>query len=281
MKNITPQMQNHLNTEILTLCECLKITRRDGIILGFTTHDNPLIIDGLSYLPNNSFNPSAIIGTSDLKVDNLEIEGMISDDSIKESDILSGKYDHAEILIFQVNYNDLTAGKIIMRYGFLGEVRFDGSNFVAELGGLTTKLNSVMGEIYSATCRAKLGDSACKINLATRTVSGAVTSTISNSIFVDSSRIEVAGTFTHGVLKFTSGANTGLKFEVKADSNKQIKLMLEAPYQIAIGDTYTLTQGCDKRFATCKTRFNNAINFRGEPHLIGIDRLLETSATSN
>jgi uncharacterized phage protein (TIGR02218 family) len=281
MKNITPQMQSHLNEEILTLAQCLKITRKDGEVLAFTSHDMPIIVETITYSPNNSFNPSAIIGTSDLKVDNLEIEGMISSDSISEADILSGTYDNAEILMFQVNYNDLSAGKMIMRYGFLGEVRFDGSNFFANLAGLNSQLNGVIGEIYSSSCRAKLGDSACKVSLGDKTVNGAITSIGSNILFYDNARTEAAGNFTHGVLTFTSGANAGLDFEVKASGNGQIKLMLPTPYQMTVGDTYRLIQGCDKRFFTCKNRFNNAINFRGEPHLIGIDRLLETSSTMN
>jgi uncharacterized phage protein (TIGR02218 family) len=34
-----------------------------------------------------------------------------------------------------------------------------------------------------------------------------------------------------------------------------------------------LTEGCDKRFETCRVRFANSVNFRGEPHLPGNDLL--------
>ena len=34
-----------------------------------------------------------------------------------------------------------------------------------------------------------------------------------------------------------------------------------------------LTQGCNKNFATCRDRFANAVNFRGEPYLPGNDLL--------
>ncbi len=40
---------------------------------------------------------------------------------------------------------------------------------------------------------------------------------------------------------------------------------------IAIGDTFRVTAGCDKRFATCRNRFANAVNFRGLPHVPGND----------
>ena len=40
---------------------------------------------------------------------------------------------------------------------------------------------------------------------------------------------------------------------------------------IATGDAFTVTAGCDKRFATCRARFANAENFRGFPHIPGND----------
>ena len=37
------------------------------------------------------------------------------------------------------------------------------------------------------------------------------------------------------------------------------------------GDTFSVVAGCDKKFATCKAKFANALNFRGFPHLPGND----------
>ena len=41
----------------------------------------------------------------------------------------------------------------------------------------------------------------------------------------------------------------------------------------APGDLVEIVQGCDKMLATCGGRFGNVLNFRGEPHLPGIDLL--------
>ena len=41
----------------------------------------------------------------------------------------------------------------------------------------------------------------------------------------------------------------------------------------AVGDMVEIMEGCDKSFATCTARFANAANFRGEPHLPGMDLL--------
>ncbi|MBM3617735.1 MAG: beta tubulin, partial [Alphaproteobacteria bacterium] len=56
-------------------------------------------------------------------------------------------------------------------------------------------------------------------------------------------------------------------------------LVLPMAAAMAEGDAYEAFAGCDKSFGTCRTRFSNAVNFRGEPHVPGLDRMLETSST--
>jgi uncharacterized phage protein (TIGR02218 family) len=48
------------------------------------------------------------------------------------------------------------------------------------------------------------------------------------------------------------------------------------PFAHAIepGDAFTVTAGCDKQFTTCRTKFANAVNFRGFPHMPGPDYIL-------
>jgi uncharacterized phage protein (TIGR02218 family) len=53
------------------------------------------------------------------------------------------------------------------------------------------------------------------------------------------------------------------------------------PFAVEEGDSYSLQAGCDKTLPTCITRFNNALNFRGEPFVPGTDKMLETSSTRN
>ena len=53
------------------------------------------------------------------------------------------------------------------------------------------------------------------------------------------------------------------------------------PNNIAAGDTFNAVAGCDKTFETCVAKFNNAVNFRGEPHVPGMDKMLATAATAN
>lgn len=284
MKQISTDLAAHIAGDVTTLATCWKLTRRDSTVFGFTDHDSNIIFSGVTFLAATGFNPSAIQNSASLSVDNLDVEGMLSSGSITETDILAGLYDFAEIEIFQVNYTDLTQGSLRLRRGWLGEVAHYKQQFIAEVRGLTQRLSQTIGELYSASCRATLGDSRCKVDLSLSTVTGSVTSAASKLRFLDSSRTEPTGTFSFGTINFTSGANAGLGMEVKEyllipSTAGQLSLALPMPYAIQPGDTYSLTLGCDKTLATCFTSFNNVANFRGEPLVPGLDRMLETAGT--
>jgi len=283
MKQISSQLAAHLAGEVTTLATCWKLTRRDTTVFGFTDHDQDIVYSGITYKAATGFTPSAIQNSGSLKVDNLDVEGMISAGSITEVDILAGLYDFAEIEIFQVNYTDLTQGDLKLRRGWLGEVSLYKQQFVAEVRGLTQCLSQNMGELYSASCRATLGDSRCTVTLSSYTVTGSVTSVSSNLQFTDTSRTEVNDIFSSGKITFSSGANNGISMEIKqyinTGSGGQLTLVLPMPYTIQVSDTYSLSQGCDKTLSTCFSRFNNVVNFRGEPLVPGLDRMLETAGT--
>lgn len=133
MKVISSALISHLAQETTTLITCWKLTCRDSTTFGFTSHDRDVVVDGVTYKASTGFTPSMIASTSNLAVDNLDVEGMLSDDAINETDIHAGKYDFAEIEIFQVNYADLSQGKLKLRCGWLGEVSYGNDQFVAEV----------------------------------------------------------------------------------------------------------------------------------------------------
>lgn len=282
MKQISAELKTHLVGEVTTLATCWKITRRDAVMLGFTNHDRNLSFDSLEYKAASGFTPSAIENSPALNVDNLDVEGILSSGSITEADIMAGRYDFAEIEIFQVNYQDLTQGALKLRRGWLGEVSFHQDYFVAEVRGLTQLLAQRIGELYSPSCRATLGDARCKVDLEDHTVTGSTTSIISRLEFIDSGRSEVSGLFDFGTLTFTSGDNAGIAVEVKEyileSGGGRIILALPMPFDIS-NDDYSLSKGCDKTITTCFDRFNNVLNFRGEPAVPGVDKMLETAGT--
>ncbi|PIR39600.1 MAG: hypothetical protein COV35_03595 [Alphaproteobacteria bacterium CG11_big_fil_rev_8_21_14_0_20_39_49] len=281
MKIISSNLASHLASEVTTLATCWKLSRRDGTIMGFTDHNENIIYNSVTYLASSGFTPSAVANNSELAVDNMDIEGVIDSLAIKEEDIKAGLYDYAQIEVFMINYNDLTQGGINLRTGWLGEMKFSKNRFTIEVRGLMQSLTQGIGELYSPSCRAELGDLRCGVNLNGYTVTGSVTSVTNNRIFSDSTRNEDDAYFDFGKITFTSGLNNGLSMEVKRFRDKIITLVLPLPYVLAVSDAYSLIAGCDKNLNTCISKFSNAVNFRGEPYVPGIDKMLETAGTKN
>jgi uncharacterized phage protein (TIGR02218 family) len=272
MKPISPALKSHIEGEVTTLSTCWKATLKNGTVYGFTDNINDLFIDGINFTATSGYTASNIETSSDLAVDNLEIQGVLDSNLITEDDILAGVWDFAQIEIFQVNYNDLSQGKLYLRSGEIGIIKSGRSAFVAELRGLMQKYSNIIGEITTVTCRAEFCDNRCTLDINSFTFAGSVTSVTNNRIFTDSSRTEDTGFFEYGKIDFLTGNNAGLSMEVKAFTfGGLIELALAMPYEIQTGDTFNIIAGCSKTVDSCKS-YNNIINFRGEPHVPGQDK---------
>ena len=282
MKAASAALQAHLDGELTTLAYLVKVTRLDGTVLGFTTTDQNLTIGGVSYKADTAFTPSAVASTSGLATDNLEITGMLDSAAIDDADIEAGLYDQARVDFYACNWADLTQGTMQLRRGWIGEITRTGGAYVAELRGLRDLLQRPVGAYYTAECRFDLGDSNCAVNLAARTVTGSVSAVTDNETFGDDERPEATGVFAYGKLSWTAGANAGRTMDIKGwDAPSQtFTLWLPMPNAIEIGDTYSVTPGCDKRFTTCQTEFTNTPNFGGFPYIPGIGNILQYPDTN-
>jgi uncharacterized phage protein (TIGR02218 family) len=274
MKTISTNLKNHLAQETTTTCTLWKITRTDSQVFGFTDSAADVLYNGLNYVASTGHAPSSIQTNSTLSVDNLEVQSILDSTSITESDIQAGIWDFAEVLIMIVNYKDLSMGDMILRRGWLGNIKTGANNFTAELRGMMQPLQQVIGRVYTAACSAQLGDSACGINTTGYTYTGTVESTTDSRTFVDSLIVAATGYYNGGIITWTSGLNNTYKMEVKSNIGSSVVLQLGMPNPIQIGDSFTIVAGCDKTLATCKAKFNNVINFRGFPHIPGYDKML-------
>jgi uncharacterized phage protein (TIGR02218 family) len=87
----------------------------------------------------------------------------------------------------------------------------------------------------------------------------------SNSVITDSSRAEADDYFAYGNLTMTSGDNDGISREVRSFSTGEFILFQPFPYDVEVGETYSVYAGCNKQLATCRDKFSNVINFQGFP----------------
>jgi uncharacterized phage protein (TIGR02218 family) len=277
VRSIPPALQAKLDAGVTTLARCWIITRRDGIVMGFTDHDADITVAGTLCHAGTGLNASEATARLGLQVDGAEIAGALADESLAENDLAAGRYDAASIEVHLVDWSDPSLSLLLSK-GVLGEVRREGAAFTAELRSLAHRLNEESGRLYTATCSADLGDARCTVDLTDPALhgSGTVVSLAGTSAFHAAGLDAFAdGLFTAGKLSFTSGANAGFAVEVKthrlALDGVLIELWQQAPEPITIAEAFTVTAGCDKRFATCRDRFANSINFRGFPHIPGND----------
>lgn len=264
-------MADFLTRELTTAALCWRLERLDGVALGFTTHDRELAIGGLVYRAAPGMLPSEISLTDGFDLDTLDVEGALTSDAITAADLKAGRWDGAALSVFMVDW-EAPGETLPLARGELGEVSILGDAFEAELKGPTATLDRPAIEQTSPECRARLRDKRCRIDLAGRTRIAPIAAVVSeNEIEVDASAPD--DTWRYGQLRWLTGANSGLASPIMGSTGTFVTLREPPAIAAAAGDLVELIEGCDKRLATCIGRFGNAANFRGEPHLPGMDLL--------
>lgn len=268
------ELHSHLAGGLTTVARAWEIRRSDGVRLGFTDHDCDLAFDGQTFRADSGMTARALSQATGLSVDNSEAMGAIRSDSVTEEDIAAGRYDGAEVVCWLVNWADVDARRIMFR-GSIGEIRRGNGAFQAELRGLSETLNRPVGRVFQKPCTAVLGDAACGFDV---TASGysfeaPVVDVEENRMFRfgDLSGYSV-GWFQRGKLDVLTGVAQGLSAAIKrdhlrADGNRAIEIWEPLRANPQAGDLVRITAGCDKRFATCRLKFGNHMNFRGFPDL--------------
>ncbi len=277
MKTLGPDLEAHLASGATTLCWCWKLTRRDGVVQGFTDHDRTLSFEGVDFEAEAGFEAGEVSERVGLSVDNLDVAGAITSERLSEQDLGNGLYDDARIEIYRVNWQ-APEQRVLMRAGSIGEVRRAGKAFAAEIRGISHYLQQPKGRLYQFACDTDLGSAKCGIDVSLAVYR--TTAMVADVGALSEVRVSFAGTFeegwfTRGLARVLSGAVLPFTSEIRRhaerDDGTWITFWAEPAVALAVGDTLELTAGCDKHFETCRDRFANTANFRGFPHLPGND----------
>ena len=149
-------LSDHMATGLTTVCRCWAVTRLDGVVYGFTDHDQALAFDGITFRADAGLTAKSLVQGTGMSVDNTEALGVLSDDAISDVEIDQGRFDGAQVQSWLVNWADVTARKIQFR-GHIGDIRRGSGAFHAELRGLTERLNQPRGRVFQKRCSAVLG----------------------------------------------------------------------------------------------------------------------------
>lgn len=260
----------------LALCWCIKAVSDNYY---YTTHHEDLVIDEVEYKTGQVLDSSSIEQAMDLGNDNYEASVILEDDEVSKEQILSGEFDNAYVEIFMIYPEDLIAGKIPLNCGYITNIKLVDDKFTFEVSGLSSKLDREVAKLYSPYCRAKFGDDKCKINRELFVLKTSIAKIIEpGKIKVIAIKIAQAN-LIDAEIKFTSGRSLGLTTIVLEANNNVLLLKDEIEDELDIGDQVEIIPNCDKKFSTCCEVYNNAVNFRGEPSIPGIDEILKTAGT--
>lgn len=281
MRNLATPFINSIRAGVTTLAFCWQLALKDGRVLGFTTHDQPLVIDGVTYSAESGILPSAFQQDLSLNTDDAELKVLFDDDRISEQDLISGALTGAEYYYFLVNYEQLPSSLaanpaecLLLSYGSLGEYGADELGFNAAALSLIDRLAEKQPLQTSPVCRATLGDTRCKVNLAPFThILSVVSCPDRRSLTLPSTFAKPDGYFRNGTLEFLDGQNNGAIVKIADYDNTTKLLTLYTPvfFPVLTGASVRAVAGCNKTIATCNDKFGNVVNFRGEPHLPGQD----------
>jgi len=279
VRTIPAGLASHLALGTTTLAEALLITRSDAQTFGYTSHDSDVSISGETYLADPGLLVKDIVTTAGAEVGNLEISTLNDGTLFTPADVYGGIWRNAEFYLFRYNFEAPEDGVIPLLAGHFGEVRLLESMVTVELHDLRRWLQHSVGAASSRTCRYRFGSTTrangglCTVSLGAITETGTLTHVTSNRVFRDSSRAEAADYFGHGLLTFTSGPNAGQQVLIKDyDTNGTFTLHLPLWGAVAVGHTYSVIPGCRGRWEEdCLGKWNNLLNFGGEPHRKGIN----------
>jgi hypothetical protein len=84
------------------------------------------------------------------------------------------------------------------------------------------------------------------------------------------------GWFEGGVMVWETGLNAGTIREVIEwdQASRTITLLGPPPYVSAVDDRVRVQPGCDRVNTTCRNKFDNWLNFRGEPQIGGLPGMI-------
>lgn len=163
MRDIPEEMAARIESGAATLCHVWRLTRRDGMVMGFTDHDRDLTIDGVVCRAASGWLAGAGESALGPSAGTFVASGGLDDAAIAEADIRAGLYDGARVELWRVDWGEPTLA-VRLWTATLTRLRREGETFVAEMEGPLAVLERVVGRTYGRNCDAMLGDGRCGID---------------------------------------------------------------------------------------------------------------------
>jgi uncharacterized phage protein (TIGR02218 family) len=277
MRTLPTALSAKLAEGVTTLALAWRLTRADGLVVALTQHDRDLSFNGTLFKAAGSFTSADHERELGLGPDRTALSGTLNAATITQDDLTLGRWDGARIEAFWVDWTN-PVDFITMWVGIVAGASWRGAAFELDVVGQEAALKRDIGQVYARTCNASLGDGRCKVdlNLGAHKIVTTIQAVVSDRALLIATPIgRTISHFYEGTIEITSGPvagwTSGVHMIVLRATGWEITLTRPYPVMPAAGESVRIHVGCDKAFATCKDRFGNALNFRGQPHMPGDD----------
>tara|TARA_R110000787_G_scaffold42303_8_gene104003 strand:+ start:2894 stop:6394 length:3501 start_codon:yes stop_codon:yes gene_type:complete len=198
------------------VCRCYEIIRADSVRFLLTDNSTPISFRGSTWSPM-SFDSSATRRELGMKASSRELSGFISSDKITVEDLRAGRYQHATITEYIIDWRYPHLRPLLETRHTIQQTTYSGEHWEADVQGLPYQLKSKVGEVYGRTCKRTLGDEYCRATFVTqinKTVLDAVTPR--RTVYLLNTELSVVTDdyFAMGKLTWLTGNNAQMTHEL-------------------------------------------------------------------
>ena len=237
----------------------------------FTSCDRSVVFNGQIYkscqfINNISFNDLERIDNITIRFinkDNIELERLLNSKIVIYLSVID-----TQNVIMKAG-NIVCNNAVVIFSGFVENITSNGDLLEISVSSNVAKLNYSNSSLFSPICRECLGSAKCGVDLNQYKANGTVSQIISQDCIIGNhreNRSVPVGYYKYGTIKFLSGKLRGITMQIKDEVDGKIYLLRNTKL-IEIGDSYEIFAGCNKTLSVCKNKFNNVVNFRGEPYI--------------
>ena len=247
----------------------------NGVNYYWTSADQSITYSGITYsavgpaIERSSWSSKNTTEIANMQVQLYSNGADFGANNIK-ADIIGGLFDGAYLLLqraFMPTFGNTSLGLVTLFGGLVGEVEITSTGAKITCSASNVQLEqNIPRRTYEAGCLHTLYDAGCTLNQASYTTGFTVASG-GNALYLPwASAPGVPSVFLYGIATITSGAGAGQSLTVTNYNSGGVAFSYPLLTVPAPGDSFTISQGCDKSVARCQS-LSNSDNYGGFPYI--------------
>lgn len=265
MRNWSAYLIENLSGDEVTRCFLIEMNSPVLDIVRLTNFDADLLVGANTFSKSSGFNVTRSTVKNGGDPAALDIEIPLSDDGPVYADhVRRGAWRGATAVVWICDPNDPSDREIVIQ-GFVGLTEFtDRLKGRFEIVTLADALKDIILPTLQPKCELVYCGDRCGVVEATFTKNATVTAVTNRRKFTATITSPGSLDFNHGKVTWLTGDNAGGKEWIRkwTSGTSLIEMVRDFPFDIQIGDTLQILDGCKQTRADCLAH-DNLIRFAG------------------